>query len=414
MLRSLFSGLSGVIASQSELDVLGNNLANVNTTGFKMGRVTFQDTFYQTLRPASGGGASGFGSDPVQIGSGVAIGWSSAVHGQGALATTGQPLDMAIDGRGFLVVTDGARTYYTRAGACTLDGDNNLVTVGSHMAIIGWQADNGTVNTSAPPGTLAIPLDTPYPPLATRGIELAGNLDAGADVYAAGPPPTGGHRLMTVTVYDSVGAEHLVEITFDKSANNTWDWTATCESATVGSGTLTFDDTGLPAAPGVPPQMSITLANGAQTPLDVSLEFAGLTQFAGDYTANVASQDGVPSGTIATIAVGPDGVIAGKLTNGLDVVLGQIALAIFPNDGGLARAGNSLFGVTPNSGLPQLDAPGAGSRGIIVSRALEQSNVDLTQQFVDMIVTQRAFQASARVIAAANRMLDEAISVAQR
>ncbi|MFQ6097482.1 MAG: flagellar hook protein FlgE [Armatimonadota bacterium] len=414
MLRSLFSGLSGVIASQSQLDVIGNNLANANTMGFKMGRMTFQDTFYQTLRPASGGGRTGFGADPVQIGSGVAMGWSSALHSQGALASTGQPLDMAIDGRGFFVVTDGTSNYYTRAGAFSLDADNNLVTVGSHMAVIGWQATDGAVDTSTPPGTLRIPLDTPYPARATRNVALAGNLNAEADVYAPGPPASGGYRLMTATVYDSQGARHLVEIEFAKTANNAWDWTATCESATVGTGTITFDAAGLPIAPGIPPQISITLTNGAQTPLDVNLDFDGLTQFAGDYTANVASQDGVPSGTIATIAVDSDGVITGKLTNGLDVTLGQLALAIFPNEGGLARAGNSLFGVTPNSGLPQLDVPGAGSRGSIVSRALEQSNVDLTQQFVDMIVTQRAFQASARVIAAANRMLDEAISVAQR
>lgn len=401
MNRALFSGLSGTVAFQERLDVVGNNIANSNTVAYKEGRATFEDALYQTLEGGRSGSDVGIGgTSPVQIGSGVSLSSVTIQHNQGAFERTGQPLDAAIEGAGMFVLRDSEGVYYTRAGTFSLDDTNTLVSSGSGHRVMGWPATDGVVDANGTPTALTFDISALAPPVATTAATVAGNLDATA--------ATGDTVTATISVYDSLGEAHEVELLFTKTATvGEWDCVATCGASTA-SGTTQFGADGALTAGGSL-TLDIALANGATTPLSVAIDLADLTSVAQSNTVAVQSQDGRPAASLVSVELSDDGFVQGHHSDGRSRTLAQVALASFSNAGGLRHVGANLYAEAPASGPPLVGAAGTGGRGAIVAGSLEMSNVDLTRAFVDMITTQRGFQASTRVIATANEMLDDVV-----
>jgi flagellar hook protein FlgE len=403
----MFSAISGLRSHQVMMDVIGNNIANVNTVGFKAGRVNFQDILSQTFR----GGAApngGLGSiNPAQVGLGVTVAGIDVLHTQGNLQSTGRLTDLAIQGDGFFVMSNGSIMYFTRDGAFDIGLDGSLVNPASGLRVMGWQADAaGIVDTTAPVGPITIPLGRRTTALASSEAVVQGNLDARAAV--------GESVSTTLSVFDSLGARHAIKLTFTKTADNEWSWTATADpsdpdASTTSSGTITFTSAGQFDSVDTS-TLSITLTNGATTPLVVNLDFARMNQYAGaSQVAGVA--DGFSSGTLVTFSIGSGGEITGVYSNGQTQVLGQIALATFTNPGGLLRAGQNLFQASSASGDPLVGVPGTGGHGTVTTGALEMSNVDLATQFTGMITAQRGFQANGRVITTSDEMLQELVNL---
>ncbi|MEN6304342.1 MAG: flagellar hook protein FlgE [Armatimonadia bacterium] len=406
MNRTLLAGLSGTLANQTYIDVLGNNVANANTIGFRESRVTFQDAFYQTLSGGRTGGDLGLGGmDPAQVGSGTTIGQIQTVHTQGAMRYSGSPLDAAIEGNGMFVLDNGSGGYlYTRDGAFILDNNRTLVAGSSGQCVMGWMAQNGTVNPTGEPTALTFPLGQVRPGSMTGNVELGGNLDAG---LAAGDT-----RTATVSVYDSLGLSHQVTLTFTRGADaNEWTCQGACEGTTA-SVDMAFDGTDGSLSSGGTLNLSVALGNGADTPLALGIDLSEVTQLNQEGSAVVVrSQDGSASATLSGVSILEGGGIQGEYSDGHVEVLGQIAVAGFANVGGLVRLGNNLYQEGANSGQTEIGAAGTSGRGEIRSRRLEMSNVDLTRSFVEIMTAQRGFQASTRVISAANRMLDDVMQL---
>ena len=391
MLRSMFSAISGLRGHQIMMDVIGNNIANVNTVGFKSGRVNFQDILSQTLHGATAP-QGGLGSiNPAQIGLGMTVAGIDVLQTQGNLQSTGKTTDMAIQGDGFFVESDGAGTYYTRDGAFDIALDGSLANPASGMKVQGWQADAaGKIDITQPISNLVIPIGQRTTALATSNVTLSGNLDAGAAVGTSVPT--------TMTVFDSLGIAHSVKVTFTKTAANQWDWAATKDAADAGititpaagvnQGTLTYSSGGVfSASTGT---LSFAFPDGA-TSTTPAISLAQMTQFSG--TSQPSGQtDGFTSGTLVTFAVGNAGELSGVYSNGQTQVLGQIALANFLNSAGLLRAGQNNFAATSTG-------------------ALEMSNVDLATQFTGMITAERGFQANSRVITTSDEMLQELVNL---
>jgi len=403
--RALFSGYAGTSAHQARMDVLANNLANTNTVGFKESRTTFRDAFYETMRGGTSSSGGGGGQNPIQLGSGVSVGAVETIHSQGAIEATGYATDAAINGSGFFILSDGISTYYTRDGGFFVDANNLLVSSSTGMKVQGYIAANGVVDTQAGVSDIRLDVGSAVPAEATANVLYSGNLDANS--------ATGDSRVTTVMVYDSLGLEHTITVTFTKTATaNQWNWEAEDELGnTAGPTALTFDAQGnLPA--GTTGTLSMVLANGAATPQAVSLSLSAITQMGGETTADAGSQDGRAAAVVQSVSVERNGIVKGNLSDGRSLQLAQIALAKFANPSGLDRAGQNLYGGSDASGLPVVGRPNTGGRGDVQGRALEQSNVDLTKAFVDVIITQRGFQASARVLSAANELLQEVIQLA--
>jgi len=411
MLRSMFSAISGLRGHQIMMDVIGNNIANVNTVGFKSGRVNFQDILSQTLHGATAP-QGGIGSiNPAQIGLGMTVAGIDVLQTQGNLQSTGKTTDMAIQGDGFFIESDGAGTYYTRDGAFDIALDGSLANPASGMKVQGWQADAaGNIDITQPITNIVIPIGQRTTALATSSVSLNGNLDAGAAVGATVPT--------TMTVFDSLGISHSVKITFTKTAANEWSWAATKDPADAGvaisglvpgvnSGTLSYTSGGVfSASTGT---LSFTFPDGA-TATAPAINLTQMTQFSG--TSQPAGQtNGFTSGTLVTFAVGNAGQLSGVYSNGQTQVLGQIALAGFLNSAGLLRAGKNNFAATSASGAAQVGTAGTGGRGSVTTGALEMSNVDLATQFTGMITAERGFQANGRVITTSDEMLQELVNL---
>lgn len=406
MTRSMLAGLAGTLANQMYIDVLANNIANVNTIGFREGRVTFRDMYYQTLSGGRGGGQVGLGgANPLQIGSGVAIGQIQTIHTQGSLRYTGAPLDAALEGEGMFVLSSGGNSrLYTRDGSFVLDDTQTLVSGTSGLYVLGWSAQNGVINEAVAPGILTFPIGQVRPGRATSQVQLTGNLDATL--------PVGTVRTATIAVYDSLGSTHQVTLTFTKTATpNEWAVRADSEGSQA-AGTITFRADNGGVASGGTLEFHLTLSNGAASPLDFLIDMQNLTQLAqSGTTVRVQSQDGTPSATLTGISIVDGGDIQGEFSDGHVEVLGRLAVANFTNVGGLQRLGNNLYQEGANSGQVDIGAAGTGGRGMIRARQLELSNVDLTRSFVEVMAAQRGFQASTRVIAAANQLLEEVMQL---
>lgn len=390
MLRSLFSGISGLRSHQTMLDVTGNNIANVNTTGFKSSQTQFQDTLSQVLQNAGAGQGGTGGTNPAQVGLGVRVAGITTSFAQGSTQLTGRSTDMMIQGDGFFVVRRGAESFYTRSGAFDFDGSGRMVLPGEGAIVQGWAAVDGVVDTNGPLVDLTIPAGALIPASATTSSRFTGNLDAAAE--------DGTTLRRVVTVYDRLGTPRELELAFTKSAAG-WSVAASDGAATVGSTPLTFDAGGNLTAP-----TSLTVGG-------VAVDISSLTGFAGIESVKADGQDGRAAGTLQSFSVGADGSITGVFSNGEKQVLGRVATASFTNPAGLAKTGGSMFATTANSGDPEVGAAGTGGRGSLAAGALEMSNVDLSSEFTNLIVAQRGFQASSRIITTSDEVLQELVNL---
>ncbi len=672
MMRSMFAGVSGIRAHQTRMDVIGNNLANVNTTGFKFSRVTFKDMLNQTIRGGTAPTATGTGGvNPAQVGLGVLVAGIDTIHSQGNLQATGKPTDMAIQGNGFFVLNNGSTIAFSRDGSFDINANGVLINPSNGYRVQGWQAVNGTVDTSGPVGDIVIPIGSRMVAQATSNVYLVGNLNADAEIgtqgsisrsdyYLAGyadatsllsglfddqptanplnltsgdvihlhwndgtsndanytvsadatlgdltnwlssqlgasvtvdvtstgqvritnngtttinslsitvsgntvfnnvfddisstiasgggsdtsasmeraatandslsilttaqgnslgltsgdvvyigafkggialstlsgvvgvnfntlgelaeyiedvfgitsdapgvsidslgrmviagdigsgnefsnisitatnasgtvqrsyfnavnnystiQHATGESATLSMTVYDSLGVEHRVTMIFTRIAPNTWKWNADCADDSLGGRnisngmqTISFLTNGsYNTSTGV---LSIDLDNGANSPLMINPDMTMFTQFSGDSAISLRQQDGYPMGILEKFSIGASGDITGIYSNGLTDLLGKIALATFSNPGGLLKEGENLYKQSMTSGVAQIGEPGTGGRGTINNGVLEMSNVDLAREFTDMIITQRGFQASSRIITTSDELLQELVNL---
>ena len=397
MLRSLFSGVSGLRAHQTMLDVVGNNIANINTAGYKTSQAVFEDTLSQMLRAAGAPQGGVGGTNPAQVGLGVRLAGIFTNFGQGASQTTGRATDLAIQGDGFFAVRNGGEVDYTRAGDFSFDQDGTLVTPDGSV-VQGWLAGaGGAINTNATPGDLKIPLGASLPPVQTSTATLSGNLDAAAAV--------GGGVTASITMYDAQGKSDAVKFVFSNTGPNAWSL-----QPVDGNGT----NLGAPLALAFNGSGQLTTASPATVSINganVAIDLSGLTQFGGQTTASATAQNGSPQGSLASFTISQDGTLVGVFSNGLKQALGQVALASFTNPPGLEKVGSSMYRSTVNSGNAQLGTAASGGRGSLASGTLEMSNVDLGQEFTQMIVAQRGFEANAKVITASDEVLQDLVNL---
>ena len=384
MLRSLYSGISGLRAHQTMLDVTGNNIANVNTTGFKASATQFQDTLSQMTQAAGAGQDGAGGTNPAQIGLGVRVAGISTNFGQGSAQNTGRNSDMMISGDGFFITGKGGQSFYTRAGAFELDSAGRLVSPDGGI-LQGWAATNGVVNTGGAVGNIVLPPNTTSPAVATTRASLDGNLPSDAAV--------GTVLERQVKVFNADGASRTLNVTFSRAGGG-WDVAGADANGATGTAALTFRDGALTSAG--------TMAVGG-----ITVDLAAVTGYAGMSTLTVGGQDGAEAGTLESYTLASDGSLVGSFSNGDREVLARVALAKFTNPGGLEKAGGSSYVATGNSGTPQLGTPGEAGMGTLATGSLEMSNVDLSQEFTNLIVAQRGFQANARIITTSDEVLQE-------
>jgi flagellar hook protein FlgE len=405
----MFTAISALNQHQKYLDVVANNLANANTTGFKAYRVLFQDQFSQMISPGSGPSATNGGVNPTQIGLGVQLGSSTPVFIQGTLQSTGRNLDLAVQGDGFFIYNTPNGQRFSRDGAITMDADGTLVNGSTGFRLQGWSATNGVINTNLPVGDIQIDTGGTLA-RATTQAGFTGNLNA---THANGDTVQ-----TTMSAFDSLGRPVNFTVTFTRVATATtpptsqWSWAATNTAGNAtGAGTVTFNAAGQLSNSTVTTPIGQPAATGAAA-LSVAPDMTGLTMVATADSLTIANQNGLPAGTVSDIYISPDdGVISLSYTNGLSQQVGQVALARFTNPAGLLHAGDTTFQFGLNSGVPQIGAANNGGRGSIASGYLEASNVDMAQEFTNMILAQRGFQASSRVITTSDEILQELVNL---
>jgi flagellar hook protein FlgE len=417
MMRSLFAGVSGLRNHQIRMDVIGNNIANVNTVAFKSSRVTFKEAFAQMVqgasRPPGGSTAVSGGRNPIQVGLGMNLGSIDMLYTQGNLETTGVDTDLAIQGDSFFVVSNGSQYYYTRAGAFQLDAGGRLVASTNGFIVQGRMATNGSL-AGAAVSDIKLPFGQKAAAKATEIADLGGNLDASA---AAGTI-----QQTSLNVYDTQGGKHSLVIEFTKTANaNEWDYAITASGADPlvplvnDTGTVTFDVDGTLISPETVNFEFTPDGFGVSQPIDIEFgkagTLSGLSQFASPSTAVLREQDGYTMGLLERISIDQTGTIVGAFSNGTTLTLAQIVLADFNNPSGVIRTGDNMYAVSPNSGAAVLGFAGEGSQSVITSGTLEMSNVDLAQEFTNMITAQRGFQSNARVITTSDEMLQELVNL---
>ncbi|MCL2411263.1 MAG: flagellar hook protein FlgE [Treponema sp.] len=465
MMRSLFSGVSGLQNHQTRMDVIGNNISNINTTGFKRNRVNFHDMLYQQLQGAARPTAEVGGVNPREVGLGMSIASIDTIHIQGTLQTTGVQTDLAITGNGFFVLDDRGTQLYTRAGAFSLDAEGILVNPANGMRVMGWMAnevDGGftVLDVSRPVEQLEIPVGGKDPARATTIVNFACNLDKRIPELPENPTEYQIFRSTWATsiyIFDSFGEAHTLQVEFTRVPGNPNSWTAEVvvnpqneisTNTSVGFGeddpeaggatvfTLNFSNNGtLISAVDEDGNESggagyVQMFVGFDVP-DADLNEDGtvfrqnfvlnlgevggftnsMTQFAEASSTRMVEQDGRTMGYLDNFRIDQSGIINGIFSNGTSRVLGQVALATFANQGGLEKVGDNAFRQSNNSGLANIGASGVAGRGRIISGTLEMSNVDMADQFVDMIVTQRGFQANSRTIQTADQLLQELLTL---
>ncbi|UDY37187.1 flagellar basal-body rod protein FlgF [Dermatobacter hominis] len=421
MIRSMYAAVSGLRNHQTMMDVVGNNIANVNTTGFKSSNTVFQDVLSQTLRGAGRAGATAGGTNPAQIGLGASVAGVTTNFSQGAPQLTGRGTDLAITGDGFFIVEQGGERLFTRSGAFTLDTLGRLVSQNGGI-VQGWPADaTGQFNPNGPVRPLVIPVGDVIAPVQTTSTVLGGNLPADAAV--------GTTVATSIDVYDGQGRQTTVRFELTKTAGDTWGVgyryvdaagvqqpTPPAAATAVTGGPLTFDADGELTS-----GYTLTIPGGAipgfgaGDDISVSLGAAAaptrVTQFGSLSTASALDQDGSAAGSLQSFSIGQDGLVTGSYSNGLTRSLGQLALASFNNPEGLEKRGGSAFRATPASGAINIGQAGQGGRGLLSSGTLEMSNVDLSTEFTNLILAQRGFQANSRVVTTSDEMLQEVVNL---
>lgn len=424
LISSMYTGATGLESNSTDLSVIGDNIANSNTIGFKASRASFSDAMAQQLI-GSGGAIS-------QIGLGTQVQAIQRIITQGALTNTGLATDLAIDGNGFFVVSgqNNGRTgqFYTRAGQFTLDKDGFLVNM-QGLTVQGYlTSPTGVMGTS--PTDLKVG-NSDSPAVATTSVRARANLDAATvpPLAAFDPlnPSATSNFSNSVTVYDTLGAAHQLDVYYSKTATaNEWNYHVMEGATEVGpaaGGTLTFnaDGTLQTHAPGT--GVSLPVTTGATTPQAITLNFdaitdvpvgtgrEGITQFAAPSGTVSMNQDGYAAGTLTNISIDKGGNINGSFTNGQTRVLGQVATALVSAPDQMERVGGNLFATTVESGQGTISSAGTAGRGGIVAGALEQSNVDLANEFIRMIAAQRGYQASSKTVTTADQLLAELMTL---
>lgn len=399
MLRSMFSGVSGLRAHQVMMDVVGNNIANVNTTGYKTAQAIFQDTLSQLLRAPGAPQNPVGGTNPAQVGLGVKMGGIITNFAQGATQLTGRPTDLAIQGDGFFVVRRGGEDLYSRAGAFSFDA-NGLLVAPDGSVVRGWPATNGVVDSNGAMEDIRLPIGTLLPPKPTAAVQFGGNLPTNA---AAGTVIS-----RSIPVYDGQGTEKSLTVTFTAGGDNTWG----VKAGYPGGAAVAASPTAVEFSPADgrltrPMTLEVPGPAGGSVRLDVGQ----LSQYGSTNTLAVLGQDGSAMGSLQQYSIAPDGTLVGVFSNGLKNTIGRIALATFNNPMGLEKVGDSMFRSSVNSGTAQLGQAGTGGRGTLANGTLEMSNVDLALEFTNLITAQRGFQANSRIISASDEILQDLVNL---
>ena len=461
MMRSLYSGVSGMQNHQTRLDVIGNNVANVNTTGFKRGRVNFQDMISQQLSGAARPTTEVGGVNPKEVGLGVMTASIDTIFTQGNLQSTGVSTDVAIQGNGFFILKNGEESFYTRAGAFGLDSEGTLVNPANGMRVQGWMAEelNGemVLNTAGSTEDIIIPVGTKDPAKATQNVNFSCNLNKNTPEILEGASPADiakGTWATEQKIYDSFGNQHTLSVSFTRVVGNPNQWEVTVnvnpegETPTetrVGLGTtdgtentflVNFDNNGTllsvmdSAGNMTNPEGEVILQTSFNVPganpdengnpyrqnLNINLGTIGsqkntITQSASQSSTKAFYQDGYTMGYLDNFKIDSTGTITGVYSNGTNRIIGQLALASFTNQGGLEKAGENTYVESNNSGMANIGVSGIAGKGSLLAGSLEMSNVDLTEQFTDMIVTQRGFQASSKTITTADTLLETVMNL---
>lgn len=406
MMRSLYAGVSGLKGHQTRMDVIGNNIANVNTTGFKSSRTTFADTLSQTVSGASTPSDNIGGTNPKQIGLGMGIASIDTIFTNGSVQATGKNTDLCLSGNGLFVVKQGSQVYYTRDGAFEFDANGNYVLPGSGHLVQGWMAKDGELpasRTDANMDKITIAADTSIPPSVTTQATYAGNIDAGSANSTA--------ITTTLPVYDTQGYQTKVPIIFTKTGTNTWSLSSSASNVSFSTTSITFDGNGNLIGPTTgQTTITMTVSSGANTPVTVATDISGITQYNAESTVHSSKSDGYSEGKLESISIDSSGVVTGVYTNGVRRTEAQVAVAQFSNAAGLTKTGNSFYQESNNSGKAHVGE--ASALGVTITpSALEMSNVDIANEFSDMIVTQRGFQSNSKIITVSDEMLETMINM---
>jgi flagellar hook protein FlgE len=415
MPSGLSNAISGLTNFQKLIDVVGNNIANLNTPGYKASNVTFKELMSQTIKGASSSNDSRGGTNPMQLGLGTTMGTIEQSQTQGPVEITGKSTDFAITGGGYFIMKDGESVRFSRNGNFSIDANGDLVN-STGMKLQGWtgvDSATGEVDTQGGASTMTainIPLGQAVSAKATTRCNFSGNLDASGVPASVGPPAVAATVYATkFTAYDVMGGATEITLTFTKTAISPPTWTYVASgNGSSGNGTLVFTSEGKydPTASTIG-AITYTPTNGA-TNVSITPEFSLVTQLDTDSSTVIArSQDGCKAGSLETFTVDSNGLIVGNYTNGNTESLGQIGMASFTNPTGLNKVENGLYIPSANSGIAMIGTANTGSRGSISSSALEQSNVDLGAEFTKMIVAQRAFQANSRIVTTYDEILNE-------
>ena len=409
---SFSTALSGLAANNTALDVVGNNLSNLNTTGFKSDSILFKDIMGQT-------------SGSTQIGAGVATSGTSKQFTQGSIQPTAGALDAAIEGNGLFVVRDNAGSVlYTRAGSFKFNSNGTLVT-GTGERVQGWSTTNGVLDTTGNIGDISITAVASQPPTASSKMTLTANLDAAA--------ATGDKFSTPLQVVDSLGVTHVLTFTFTKTGSNAWDYdiaipgeditggTAGTPSS-LASGSLAFDNAGALTTPTAGTLVNVAtttgLVSGAK---DLNIDWSPyapdgaslLSQFAQTSAASATSQDGILASQLTGIRLGDGGTLMATFSSGKQVAIAQLALAAIGNPDSLVSVGNNNFQLGTETLTPTVGMPDTGNRGKLLGGSLESSNVDLAREFTNLIIYQRGYQANAKVITTQDQLSQVLLNIKQ-
>jgi flagellar hook protein FlgE len=424
-MASFFIPLTGLQADSTALNTIANNLANMNTTAFKSQTADFSDLFYQQIGLAGSG-------DPIQQGAGTQVSSIDTDFTQGSLDSTGSSTDVALDGNGFFVVGNGNVLDLTRAGDFQLDSNGNLITQGG-LNVMGYSATNGVVNSSSPLTNVSIPVGQVEPPNATTTMNMTANLDATSTAGTVFPAQ--------VTIYDSLGVSHIATVTYTQTGTNTWSYSAALPAADFASGTstpvtgtMTFDSNGnltsvTPAGAGGPE----TVGTAAGDVSSIPLSFTGLADGASDLNiqwnllgtggtptisqvaeasaVSATAQDGYASGQYQSFMINSDGTISTTFSNGQKLIVGQLALGNVTNPQGLRMLGDGNYETTLASGQASIAAPGTAGLGTLEGGALEQSNVNISDEFANLIIAQRAFEANSKAVTTFDTVTQDTIDM---
>lgn len=404
MIKSMDSAVSAIRAQQTKLDVIANNIANVNTVGFKKSRTVFSTLLNSTIRTAGGPNNNRGGINPSTVGSGVQISSIDTIHTGGVTSATGRGLDLAMQGEGFFTVSDGVNTYYTRNGAVNLSPGDGSLALSNGMKLMGYRIDaNGNVDKNGGLVPITVPSGTDVIVQATTGVNFTGNISSSAAV--------GEEISIPFSSYDSLGTKHDFNIKVTITAAGEAEWEVTnAAGLNIGgnTGTLTFDTNGkIGNITGGP----LTATPIGAEPMNIEMDFSGVSMVDKASDFSMKSQDGMPAGTVQSVSVTNGGNVTITYSNGMSRDIAALGVAFFDNPAGLLAGADSLFETTQNSGNPVMAAGGENNKGTVVAGYLEGSNVDVSEELTDMIKTQRAYQMATKVVTTSDEILQELTNI---